>query len=88
MHHLYQVTLQGLHTALQMIMKGYAERKMDIKNITFSQNVYLRIVEELDLNLATMKDYNKIFMIPLAINPNLLPFTIVVQIEHPTGAIT
>lgn len=82
MHHLYQVHLLGLHTAIGMILRGYAKNEMNIKNITFSQNVYLRLVEELNLNKKMIKRYRKIFMLPMEIDPNLLPFTIVIQTKE------
>ena len=82
MRHLYQVNLLGLYTAISMILHGYAKYKMIIKNITFSQNVYLRLVEEMDMDKKMIKRYRKIFMLPMEIDPKLLPFTIVVQTKE------
>lgn len=83
MHHLYQVHLFGLHTGISTILQGYAEHEMDVIDITFSQNVYLRLVEELNLNNNMIKKYAKIFILPLAIDYKLLPFTIVIQVKEP-----
>ena len=82
MRHLYQVHLIGLCHAINMILKNYAQNKMDINNITFSQNVYLRVVEELNINNKSLRHYSKVFMLPLSIDPQLLPFTVVIDVNN------
>ena len=82
MRHLYQVHLMGLYHAINMILKNYAQNKMDINNITFSQNVFLRVVEELNIDNNSLHHYNKVFMLPLNIDPQLLPFTVVIDVDN------
>lgn len=79
MYHIYSVHLFGLHTAISTILQGYAAHKIDVMDITFSQNTFLRLVEELNLNNNMIKKYEQIFTLPLSINSDLLPFTIVIQ---------
>ena len=82
MRHIYQVTLFGLNQAIAMLLQNYATRKAQVRGLIISPNVFLRIVEELNLNnKKTSQLYSKIFMLPIAVDPFLLPFTVIVDLD-------